>query len=175
MYDLLMPKPHQVVIAIDPSIKALGFACFEVNGAKSSLLYSTAIYQAKANSVTAHNRKLEWIDRMDEMANQVIKLSSKYQVRGRTKVVIELPDYRTEAASNTGSLDKLIAMVFTLRAKFESIGCPVNFAPVTVWKGNTPKSITQMRIKRKWGWNGDDHNEADAVGIGSWFISRRVH
>ena len=52
----------------------------------------------------------------------------------------------------------------------------VTLYPVSVWKGTTPKEITQKRMTRYWGWDpnakGSSHDEADAIGIGDYHIRR---
>lgn len=89
-------------------------------------------------------------------------------------VAIELPDYRTEAASNSGALEKLVAFVFSLRARMSPVARVV-LVPVRKWKGNLPKEITQRRVAKRWNWQGTDHNEADAVGIGDWLIQNSAN
>ena len=162
----------ELLFAVDPSIKAMGFAVFFSYAAKRQLKHSAVIHPPnKAKS-------LGWVERLDLMVSQLTDLMDywidHYDVEPTIiTVAIELPDYRTEAAANSGSIEKLVACVFTIRAICQARGYTPLLFPVRVWKGNVPKSVTQRRIIRDWGWTGTDHNEADAVGIGSFAIANR--
>lgn len=162
------------LICVDPSIKALGFAVFKrtrLCRAAWELVTSTCIRLKDKD----RGNPLSWVNRIDEMTSMVMDLllnaTSGIENAADAMLVIELPDYRTEAASNTGSIEKLVAFVFTLRAMASSF-CKVTLVPVRKWKGNAPKSITQARVVKHWNWSGTDHNEADAVGIGDWAIRK---
>jgi hypothetical protein len=162
------------LVCVDPSIKALGFAVFKKTDAfwaTWKLVTSTGIKLKNKD----RGNPLSWVDRVDEMTSMVMDLlldaTSGIENAADAMLLIELPDYRTDAASNTGSIEKLVAFVFTLRAMASSF-CKVTLVPVRKWKGNTPKSITQARVAKHWNWSGRDHNEADAVGIGDWAIRK---
>ena len=62
----------------------------------------------------------------------------------------------------------------SLRQGFIEGGVAVELVPVRDWKGSVPKHITLKRIQRAWGWRGMDHNIADAVGIGDWYIRKQL-
>lgn len=157
----------ETLFAVDPSIKAMGLAMFLRIGKKWKLKQSTVIHPpSKAKS-------LSWVRRLDIVVADFTTHIDSAATYGPITVAIELPDYRTEAAANSGSIEKLVACVFTIRAICQARGYTPLLFPVRVWKGNVPKSVTQRRIIRDWGWTGTDHNEADAVGIGSFAIANR--
>lgn len=128
----------------------------------------------------------DWIEALDDMVLRVEGLvrwcESDEPVRRCDVVVIEQPDHYSggvgEAARNSSAILKLMGLVFAIREMArrhtDAFGesPEVVLAPVRAWKGTTPKKITQLRVGRWWGWEGKDHNEADAVGIGDWYMRK---
>ena len=138
-----------------------------------------------SSSASKLERKEDWIRRMDGMVNQVQLLLDKLEQGGGGwdgVVVIEQPEIfitgrKGRAANNAGTVLKLTAVVYTLRQAIREYSSDydidVVLVPVRKWKGHTPKERTMFRMKRRWNWTGEDDNESDALGIGTWFIDHK--
>ena len=148
---------HERILCIDPATKHMGWAIFE-----------------DGNLVDSGHRKAngkDWLQNMDQ------QLDFLYEFDDLDKVVIELPEAwgssdRSVAAMN--SVLKLSVLVGAIRYMFAiEAGIAVELVTVRQWKGQVPKEVTIRRIRKHWGWTGRDHNEADAVGIGDWYLRKR--
>ena len=146
------------MLSVDPSIKALGYAMFTRGKLKSS----------------GHKNlksKKDWVSNVDEMVEFIRELLDDIDL-----CVIELPDVFTSArglaASNSGAIVKLMAIVFAVRQMCLEEGIGVYLLPVRKWKGNLPKEITQLRMKRRWGVVSKSNDEIDAIGIGTFYLER---
>jgi len=156
------------LFCIDPSIKALGWAVFEDDGLWV-LDESGVLTFGKADG--------DWQERVKVSAERVYDLAVEYGISAGDRCVIEHPQVlggaRGEAASNTGATLKLMAQAWTLRTVMEEcLAVETVMVHPTEWKGNAPKEVTQRRVRRHWRWTGEDHNEADAVGIGDWYLRK---
>lgn len=170
-------RSDDVVYAIDPATKVLGWAKFVMP-------HNNTAYLADSGYIRQRSDKEEspqaWIGRLDKMVDQVrelILMDLIFKNGGSVVVLIELPDTysggRGEAASASGAIMKLSSFVFALRQEMCHIkGVGVILYPVRKWKGTTKKEATQLRARKHWGWSGSDHNEADAVGIGDYHIRK---
>lgn len=152
------------ILAIDPSTRALGYALFALRARMRASL-------VRFETIRVSQRLGAYIDRIDIMCERVTGIVKRERP---SLCVIEMPQIfgsgKGAAANNSGSVMKLTACVFSLRSSLRSLGVRVELVPVSRWKGTCPKEITQRRMLRKWGAEGD-HNAIDAVGLGSWFIS----
>lgn len=176
---------HELLFCIDPSIKAMGVAWFDIDHKKKS-----AKYLSSDCLTIRQGTKKDWVDRLWGMVDNVDQeiWTGKDSVvfsKGQSSVrcLVELPSaYQSEtgqAASHSGATIKLAGIAFasaTLVKYHEMLGkdIKVDMIPVNKWKGTVPKKITQMRVKRAWGFCPKDHNEADAVGIGDWYIRKQL-
>lgn len=85
---------------------------------------------------------------------------------------------RGDAAANSGDLLKLAAVASGVRASLVARGrvlaTRAMLVPVSVWKGQTPKSVTRARMMRRYGVGTvpADHNACDAVGVATWAVER---
>ena len=149
------------IMCIDPATEDLGIAVFEDKPWK--LVWSACL----------HGRGNDWLERMDYLVGCVAEEIVRHRPR---LLVIEDMEVRLSAAGqgavNSGSLGKLIGCVHSLRTTGVALGCRVHLVPVSRWKGQVPKEVTQRRVRTHWGWQGEDHNEADAVGIGDWYLRK---
>lgn len=180
------------ILCIDPSIRNLGVAVFsnrktdrrETETGEFKLLSSATIKnpqpKASAREKRERKRRNSWVDDTDNMVNKLRqwRINQPYAPEPDL-VLIELPRvFQSEkglAANNSGSIMKLAFCVAVLRSYFHHhTSSKVELIPVNRWKGTVPKHITQRRIKKHWGWQGGkrDHNEADAVGIGDYYIRK---
>lgn len=166
-----MPKIARRLLAIDPSTKALGWAVFEIGGKGACRLIESGVMRQRNDD--GEDDSPAWLVNLDEVVEKIRCVATEH---GASLAVIEQPQMfssaRGKAAAASGSVLKLTAVAFALRERLRVMGMNVTMVPVSRWKGQTPKKITQMRVRRVWGWEGADHNEADAVGIGDWWIRK---
>ncbi len=182
---------YHTALFIDPSIKALGWSLFKLgfedppDGQKASRITSAkfgscgAILLGKSFEDTSDSDPRlypVWMAKLDEMAGQIAWMASN---NGVSLAGIEQPEIwggtrsgRSEAAVNSGAILKLNAAAFSIRQALMGLSVSVTMIPVRRWKGNSPKLVTQRRIERAWGVSGVNHNAADAVGIGDWYIRK---
>lgn len=167
--ELHARKHAKRLLSIDPSTKTLGWALFDRRN-------GSADWRLVRSSYIRRRPKADWMQGIDDMVAQLMGVAKKYGVH---VVVIEKPQVfggnAGVAAANTESVMKLSACVWAIRQAMRYVApvMHVELVNVNKWKGQTPKSVTQMRVRRHWGWDGKDHNEADAVGIGDWWIRKK--
>lgn len=159
------------LLCIDPGTKKMGMAVFHVNHkAQTAKLVSYFV-------VLVPKSKGEWHDRIDTMTNEAICFCNTSKP---DKVLIEEPRLflstrKGQAASNSGAILKLVAMVYCMAGALKALFTEnVIMVPVQKWKGNVPKEITQRRVLRYWRCKSGDDNITDAVGIGDWYIRKQL-
>lgn len=163
-------RKGDVVLCIDPSTRALGWAIFETRAWEGvGELVTSNVFREGSDAG-------DWIVRTDLMILRLYLVAQQLRV---TKAVIELPSCYSggvgDVAGKSGSIMKLMGCVMAIREKLKSsLGIEVILVPVLRWKGTTPKEVTRKRVKRWWGWDGVDHNECDAVGIGDWYVRKML-
>jgi Holliday junction resolvasome RuvABC endonuclease subunit len=160
------------VLTIDPGTQALGWAVCDLSGGVRRVA-SGALVQERVKG------RGDWLRRVDEMVKGVVEIVERLDPR---VVVIEKPELfgsgRGMAAAGSGSVEKLMAMVYTLRAVLICdagfLTSNVELVPVSRWKGQVPKSVTLLRVRRAFpAWRGTTHDEADALGIALWWADTR--
>jgi len=159
-YNKAMIKKHQRLLSVDPGTKHTGWACFIGKNYDCS------------DVVSVTNHKLSWLQRLDLMTVEVVSLCKKHNV---DIVIIEEPQLfigslKGRAASNSGAVLKLTALVYSIRSLCKSRGLQVLLVPVQRWKGQVPKEVMQGRLEKQLGRVFTDNNESDAVGLGLWFL-----
>lgn len=165
----------QTLLCVDPSTRTLGWAVFRIGDGASFIKAGVIHKGVDEDALNEAWPTIEWIDRIDRMVSAVRLVAIEHRC---TAAAIELPQVFQSAAgqgaSASGSIIKLVAAAFSIRSDLYAIERmeTVLMVPVNRWKGTVPKEITQMRIRRAWDWKGSDHNEADAVGIGDWYIRK---
>ena len=151
MFDIL-PREY---LAIDPSLVSMGWAYFK----KGKLM--------KSGTKRFKTKNVSWLRRLDQCVDVVNKLVCA----GHPKVMlIEMPAHMGNQASNTQSILKLMGLVCALRERFKNL-LIVHLIPVRLWKGTAPKRVTQDRVRKRYGQCWKSHDEADAIGIGDWFLN----
>lgn len=160
-----------MLFTIDPSIKALGWALFDLD---STWIDSGFL----RNNISATDH---WIRAIDAQRHQIVSLLHRRPPR---HIAIELPEHfgassgRSAAAQNSGAIMKLVACTFTLREAARSAvpQAKIHMIPVRVWKGQTKKPQTLHRIRRRFPSippsHLEDNNEVDALGIGDWVLTK---
>jgi len=155
------------VMTIDPGLTECGWAVFDIDHERQQgILKDCGVIRCRIG---------DWVMRLDFVVDQVADLLDSCRTE---RVVIELPHTyaagKGTVARNSGAIMKLGALVFSIRSTALMEGVDVTLVSVAKWKGNLPKKITQKRIRTRWGWEGKNHNEADAVGIGDWYIRKSL-
>ena len=96
-------------------------------------------------------------------------------------VVLEFPEHysgggsaKAQGAANSGSTLKLAAMVGALMMQWSEAGANVELVTPSTWKGQVPKSVTAMRVKRHWNWVSASEDETDAVGLFDWCVRKNL-
>lgn len=171
------------LLCIDPSIRALGWAVFKIVTASTARLVDSGCIRLGKEW---RGKDVDWMARMDHMVDCVgdlmlrrLNLGDPYSY----EVLIELPEHfgagagvrvsgRAAAAQNSDAVLKLFGFVMVLRAMVRGAGADVTLVKVSTWKGQMPKKVTAARVQRRWGWEGIDDNESDAVGLGDWLLYR---
>lgn len=176
------------LLAIDPSIKALGWAVFNHEPTTGNdrlgefCLDGSGVEKIGKSFEDEELKSLKWLPRVDEMVERVSN-SSKMMMGVSRQVIIEMPSVysggKGTVASNSGAIVKLGFLVASIRSRFHALATPVELTLVKVWKGNTPKEITQKRVAEMLGKSRKelmevmDHNEVDAIGLGRWWFRQR--
>lgn len=144
-----------MVLAIDPGLHKMGLAYFNERSRK---LEYTEVVKANGN--------------LDKALMEVRKSLTGNVIT----VVIEEPQQflssrKGMAASNSGAVVKLIALVYSIREMAIMMKKKIVLAPVIRWKGQVPKEIVWKRLRRR-GYKLDNlsSDEKDAVGIGVWYF-----
>jgi len=166
------------LLCIDPGTKVTGIALFEVwTDTKEGIYVHSEALKAEASD--------NWFDRLDKMLTKVVD-EALYPYLPDI-VLIEQPRHffgtsKGQGAMNSGAIEKVAALVFAIWGAVHIIAGDEKevecvLVPVNKWKGNVPKEVTQKRILTHWGihftgWTTDD--EADAIGIGDWYIRKQL-
>ena len=157
------------LLTIDPSIHSAGVALFDV--AQGTTHRRSRLIDTQAIKTTEG----DWIERLDEVCDEVYGIIGQNRV---DLVLIEQPMIfhtgRGAAAANSESIMKLCALVFSIRQMLIDEGVKVKLIPVRKWKGQTPKSITAKRVWKYWGFESDNDDIVDAVGIGDYWIRKHA-
>lgn len=165
-------------MTIDPGVE-MGYAIWDLDGLRGPQKFPAgmewrAITVKRSGYLRGKTGK--YSNRLDSTVAQFLALFRECPCE---IVVSEFPEVwgssgRGGAANASGDLLKLAGFCYAARQAIldHFSGVQWEFVPVSKWKGQTPKELTQMRIKRAWNWKGQNHNEADAVGIGDWVIRK---
>lgn len=154
------------ILVIDPGTRKTGWALFTAYDTKKAFYVRSGVFEASKSN--------NWLIRLDRMREAFRKLLVKEEP---SLVLIEQPmTFMTSrkglGALNSGAVMKLMALVFTFRTMALCRKIDTVLVPVQTWKGQVPKRVTQKRIKRHLGLVLKDDNEADAAGIGLWYIRK---
>ena len=171
-YDSCMGKNTEKVITIDPATASMGYAVWSVDKRQR-----TGKLESSGTVVGRHSKKKDgddaWLLNSDAQVAAVLEIVWEMRI---SKCVIEMPQafHSERSYAAMGSIIKLAAFVGALRMALNDKDVEVMLATVGKWKGTTPKNVTMQRIRKWWNWQGKDHNEGDAVGIGDWYIRKHL-
>jgi len=150
------------IFAIDPSINYLGWAVMELDTVVASGTINASVMQ-----------KADFVERLGWMTAALQDVVEDFEF---DHIVIERPEqwgaYKSMASGASGSLQMLTLIVgaLTYWAVIMSGVENTRLITVTQWKGQTPKHITKRRMEEKYHTRFKTDHEADAVGIGSYFL-----
>ena len=158
------------ILTIDPGTKNLGWAIFKLLPKNKAELINSGF-------IKISTKEKDWAKRIDLICIDLLNVYWKYHLHF-ARLLIELPETfggrKGQAASNSGSVGKLMACVFQIKGVIsrEFPQFNVDLIPVRTWKGNLPKERTEYRVEKYWGKKGETNDESDALGIGDWYIRR---
>ena len=172
MMTKIIPQ-NKYILAIDPSINFLGYSVFDreeydknkekkkhPNPILSKLLTSKELGVLKANYIIKSKAMFE-------------HLRGIQKVFGGCDIILEIPEYQGDSsymARESGSVEKLTFLCGMLC----SLDYVITYTP-TQWKGQVPKDVMQKRLSRyitEVDMLKLNHNIADAVGIGYYYLTR---
>lgn len=167
-----MFKQPWKTITIDPSIKACGWAIWRYS---HTLRYgyhtASGVIKSSPPPDELSDDPFAWVNRADRVIRALVHVARKHKAYG---ALIEHPQVfmssHGQAASNAGSILKLCGFCHSLRTTLCINSINGRFVLVSKWKGNTPKRVTLHRILKRWQVSPADHNEADALGLGDWYL-----
>ena len=155
------------VLAIDPSIISLGWAVLEPPNDKPVLLdYGTV--KCKTVGLPIETRMNTTIAGLEDAVRDLDRESI---------VVIEKPQlwgaYKSVASMHSGDLLGLYLLVGALYwwAANRFVNHLVYLIPVSEWKGQLPKTVTQKRMEKRYNVTFETDDEADACGLGTHFLT----
>jgi hypothetical protein len=123
-------------------------------------------------------KKLELVDRMRYVLTELNELVLNSDIDFSVEcLVVEKPEpwgsYKSLASSRSGSLEILTILTGALAGWCISQGIGICFIKVSQWKGQLPKHMTKKRMERKYNVTFETTDEADAVGLGDWYLTNR--
>lgn len=152
------------ILALDPSINHLGWAVMQEDRCP---LYGTI--QAPPMQQASTVERIDWI--ITNLDDQMLGMGRMLET-----IIIEQPEpwgaYKSMASSRSGSMQMLTLVVGALSWwAIRAVGVDnVRLVKVSQWKGQLPKRITKQRMEAKYNCVFKTTDEADAVGLGDWWI-----
>jgi len=182
---IMTTKGKSKIFSIDPSLHHAGWCMFELDDKKKTAKYIASDVQHTSEHIDEievlnapgkppHDANL-YVARIDEMSTDLIWHLEEYSTsRDSVTVLIELP--WGAQAFNQKDIEKLIALVYTLRMNFymQEQVVQVYLVPVNVWKGQLAKEKTLKRINRRWGLEISQLDESDSIGIADYYIMEHL-
>jgi len=155
------------VLAIDPSIISLGWAILEPPNDEPVLL-SYGTVECATVHLPVETRMNTTIAGLEDAVRDLDRESI---------VVIEKPQlwgaYKSVASMHSGDLLGLYLLVGALYwwAANRFVNHLVYLIPVSEWKGQLPKKVTQKRMEKRYNVKFTTDDEADACGLGTHFLT----
>lgn len=166
------------ILSIDPSLNHLGWARmktgFDMGGGPNTLVAWGTI------KMPTESKNWELVKRIASIVAKLDAIVKDYSV---DKVIIEQPEswgaYKSMASAHSGSLLSLhiltgaILMWGLIVAEASRIFAPgAELIKVSKWKGQLPKAVTKKRMEQKYGVEFATSDEADAVGLGDYYLGQ---
>ena len=155
------------LIAIDPSINTLGIATFD-----NETLLKFATIKSNLGKDSTDEERIRWM---------LWLIDSWLDDPFWDVVVIERPQswgaYKSMASEKSGALLQLHILVGALFLWAEKLNymnkCTCHLVPVSTWKGQLPKDVTQAKMEAKYGVKVKYDHESDAIGLGDWWLKKQ--
>jgi hypothetical protein len=150
-------------------VNSCGWALFE----NEDLLESGTIKSLRDAPEHAYDDRVEWmLLELDKVLLDINFFTDSDTIAKH--VVIEKPcqwgAYKSTASQHSGSLQVLTLLVGAMFGHFLGFcNTKVTLIPVSQWKGQLKKEITQKRMETKYLKRFHTNDEADAVGIGDYY------
>jgi len=162
------------ILAIDPGYNRLGWAVGSdttENSLDSDIVIAVGLMSRKKARGVKSDWRVCWLTLIKEIERLVLR-------HNVDEIVIEEPELfitsgKGQAASNSGAVLKLMALVYGVTGYFYAQGVRVKPVLVRVWKGNLPKDVTRLRVIRHWPQLKDKKlalDTWDALGLLLWRI-----
>jgi hypothetical protein len=170
-----------MILAIDPSIENLGWAMLKVLPIAKGQNEAELI---DFDTVICHTGGLEIEERIEKMIHALendLHTTSTVDPNilfDEGTVVIEKPQlwgaFKSVASMHSGALLSLHILTGALFWWGQEHFLQTMLIPVSTWKGQLPKRVTQKRMETKYNVEFKTDDEADAVGIGTFYITGRL-
>lgn len=166
---------YEYVLSIDPSINACGWA---IHNIKTKKLIEHGLISPKRE--TTKNEKLSsYLDKARHVMNRIRDMLEEFNDGyGSTQLVTEVPSHFGVAgylARESGSIYKLTFVCGMIAALTDDTVC---YEP-QAWKGQLKKNVCHNRLDKYYKSQKIvitelNHNVADAIGIGYFYLNGRV-
>ncbi len=160
-----------MLLAIDPSIMSLGWAVFIPCADAHPHLVSFGTVKRETGGLPLEQRIDVIIEGLEEAITSLTFPISKCEA-----VIIEKPQlwgaFKSVASMHSGALLALHILVGALYWWGKTRFFKAHLVPVSEWKGQLSKEITQRRMEAKYSVKFKTDDESDAVGIGDHYITK---
>lgn len=152
-----------MIIAIDPSTTAIGFASFHDDGRSDS-----------ASVIRPDDPRSLAVERVHQMARDLIDMIDEAEAISRVRIaIIEAPPRYQGHKRNPGVQHAAYGVVYHLcrAAKIQTI----ESVDPSTWTRNKPKEARQWVARRVLGLSANDDKGGDALDayqLGKWYIAR---
>lgn len=165
-------------MTVDPGFGGTGYAVWH-DRTRKRLLYDPPAAHGVINPPSAEKELEErgaWL--FSEFKRTIIRYTGMWQKIGQPiTIYIEWPEFfgstgKGHSAAGRGDFAKLLFAASCIAGAAFSQECDVHFIPVTMWKGQLPKSVVAKRVARclKCPANRYPNHAMDAVGLGVWVM-----
>lgn len=164
------------ILALDPSILHLGWAALYLDNHEIKLHSFGTIMSPEDIKRAPTEERMGYM--LDHLNTQLINLNYENDFpMGVGHIVMERAEpwgsYKSLASSRSGSLELLTLFTGALAgwALTHLTSERVHLVKVSKWKGQVPKHVTKKRMERKYPVTFKTTDEADAAGLGHWFLT----
>lgn len=161
------------ILAIDPGLISLGYAIFGKDETEPCKLISFGSVKKRPGVGTDTPIEIRIQVAIEDLATQL----GQYSVMNSIECVIEQPQpfgaYKSLASQQSGSLIKLYFLTGALFWWAQDHFALTLLVPVSTYKGQLPKVVTNKRMQEKYGREFKTTDEADAVYLGDWYYMKR--
>jgi len=154
------------LIAVDPSIRACGYAVFSLGRGGYVLTSQYGVFTVPAD------KEFSWRARLHFILQQLNNLFQSYK---GSVLVLEMPDH-LKAGIKERDMYKLAYLCGAIEMSAFVNKLSTTLIEPHEWKGSMKKEITTKRVNKTFGLafraNTIEHNIADAIALGTWFCEQ---